>query len=128
MALKILFVFLLLHNTYIGASNKAVTNGPGPDKPSRSLYGSKLTLGQNYPNPLHSTEVTAIPYSAIDATQASIILYDAKKKEKVLEIDDLPGETGEVKISGEQLAAGSYIYALVVNGRIVKKREMEVVK
>lgn len=128
MTLKILFVFLLVYTTYISPSSKVLTNGPGPDKPSRFLYASKLDLGQNHPNPLHSTEVTVIPYSAIDAPQASIILYDAKKKKKVLEIDKLPGETGEVRISGEQLAAGSYIYALVVNGRIVKKREMEVVK
>ena len=129
MALKILFMFLLLQNSFVpmtGNTQKAAVHSrPEPSK--KFPYTAKLTLGQNYPNPVHKTEVTTIQYSVVDAEQASIVLYDAVKKDKVLTIDKLPGDSGEVKISGEHLATGSYTYVLIINGRIVKKMTMDVV-
>jgi hypothetical protein len=129
MALKILFLLLLLQNSFVlttGNTQKAnVHSRRETSKKFPTL--TKLTLGQNYPNPLRKTDVTTIEYSVVDAEEASIVLYDAVKKDKVLTIDKLPGDTGEVKISGAQLAAGSYTYALIINGRIAMKKKMDVV-
>jgi hypothetical protein len=130
MALKILFLFLLLHNVDVPIAEDAQkTDGPSQHERSKgSPYATKLTLGQNYPNPFRKTDVTTIPYSVVEEAQASIVLYDAAKKEQVLVIDKLSAGAGEVRISGEQLATGSYTYALVINGRMVKKKKMLVVE
>jgi hypothetical protein len=130
MALKILFLFLLVHNVFVPITEDAQkTDTPSQYERSKGFpYTTKLALGQNYPNPVRKTDVTTIPYSVVEEAQASIVLYDASKKEQVLVIDKLSAGAGEVKISGDQLATGSYTYALVINGRIVKKKKMVVVE
>lgn len=67
-------------------------------------YVGKLRLEQNYPNPLVRSESTTIRYQATDDQNI-----------------------GQVKINGSQLKQGAYIYALLVNGRMVEKRKMVVV-
>lgn len=128
MALKILFLVLLFHNVYVPVAEDAQkTDGPSQYERSKGFpYTTKLSLGQNYPNPLRKTDVTTIPYSIVEEAQASIVLYDAAKNEQVLVIDKLSPGAGEVRISGAQLATGSYTYALVINGRMIKKKMLVV--
>ncbi len=93
----------------------------------RFPYVGKLDLGQNYPNPLSKSESTVIRYQATDVSNASIVVYNDVNKEQVLVLNNLKENIGQVKINGDQLPEGTYIYALLVNGRMVEKKKMIVV-
>lgn len=90
-------------------------------------YVGKLRLEQNYPNPLVRSESTTIRYQATDVYDVCIAIYDNETKERVLTLTNLDQHIGQVKINGNQLQKGTYIYALLVNGRMVEKRKMVVV-
>lgn len=90
-------------------------------------YAGKLRLEQNYPNPLVRSESTTIRYQATDVYDVCIAIYDNETKERVLTLSNLAQNIGQVKINGNQLQKGTYIYALLVNGRMVEKRKMIVV-
>ena len=90
-----------------------------------SLWG-KLGLAQNFPNPALPGEIITIKYKAKDAQDVSIALYDVNGKKLCVYEDLYPGN-GQIRIK-KQLESGKYTYALFVNGRLVEKRVMEVVK
>lgn len=90
-------------------------------------YVGKLRLEQNYPNPLVRSESTTIRYQATDVYDVCIAVYDSETKERILTLSNLDQNIGQVKINGSQLKQGTYIYALLVNGRMVEKRKMVVV-
>jgi hypothetical protein len=90
-------------------------------------YVGKLRLEQNYPNPLIRSESTTIRYQATDVYDVCIAIYDNETKDRVLTLNNLDQNIGQVKIHGSQLQKGTYIYALLVNGRMVEKRKMVVV-
>jgi hypothetical protein len=90
-------------------------------------YVGKLRLEQNYPNPLVRTESTTIRYQATDVYDICIAVYNSETKERVLTFNNLNQNTGQIKITGNQLQKGTYIYALLVNGRMVEKRKMVVI-
>jgi hypothetical protein len=90
-------------------------------------YVGKLRLEQNFPNPLVRSESTTIRYQATDVYDVCITVYDSETKERILTLSNLDQNIGQVKINGSQLKQGIYIYALLVNGRMVEKRKMVVV-
>jgi hypothetical protein len=90
-------------------------------------YVGKLRLEQNFPNPLVRSESTTIRYQATDVYDVCIAVYDNETKERALTLNNLDQNIGQVKINGDQLQKGTYIYALLVNGRMVEKRKMVVV-
>ncbi len=94
----------------------------------KSLMMGKLELGQNYPNPVSLSESTIIRYLTNDATDASIIFYDNSNRKKVILVfDNLAKNSGSITIHGNQFPMGTYTYALIVNGRIVERKEMVIV-
>ena len=90
-------------------------------------YVGKLRLDQNFPNPLVRSESTTIRYQTTDVYDVCIAIYDNETKERVLTLNNLDQHIGQVKINGNQLQKGTYIYALLVTGRMVEKRKMVVV-
>jgi hypothetical protein len=83
---------------------------------------SKTSLLQNTPNPF--TDATQIRMVVADrATNASIVIFSLEGKQ----VKNLPvsgrGDTA-VSIAGSDLAAGMYLYTLIVDGQIVDTKRM----
>jgi hypothetical protein len=79
-----------------------------------------LYLGQNVPNP--TSYATQIRYNIPDdVSNASLAVFDLTGK-MLLQVNNLRGNN-QVVINKSRLAAGSYIYSLIVNGQeaITKK-------
>mgnify|MGYP005811034499 CR=1 FL=1 len=83
-------------------------------------------LYQNYPNPFSTdTEIRMVlPEST---RSASIIVYDLEGREMKRIAVDRPG-TKALKVSGNDLAAGVYMYSLLADGKIVDTRRLIIVK
>jgi hypothetical protein len=79
-------------------------------------------LFQNNPNPFSTdTEIKmSLPESA---RQAQLIVYNMEGKQ--LKNIQVP-ERGQasIKISGSELAAGMYLYALIVDGKVVDTKRL----
>jgi hypothetical protein len=90
----------------------------------RFPFVGKLGLDQNYPNPFSISQETVITYKAINSSSASIIVYSQEGKQVLS--SNLKSGVGTFRLHGSDLAAGAYIYALVVNGRVVARRRLEV--
>lgn len=83
---------------------------------------TKATLFQNNPNPFNSeTEIKlTLPD---DVGQVAIMIYSLEGKQmKNIQVNDR-GEVA-VKISGSELGAGMYLYALIADGKIVDTKRM----
>ena len=103
------------------------SNALGQEESERknSLWG-KLALGQNSPNPVYTGEIPTINYKAQDVRDVSIVLFDENGK-RIHTYDDLYPGVGQIRIR-KHLGPGKYIYALMINGRLVEKKIMEVVE
>lgn len=106
------------------SAQKSTINQSGEKKLS---WGSTLSLEQNYPNPISPAEKTTIEYHIAFVDEAAIIIYDAQTRKPVHQFKNLKQGAGQVMLSGNQLPKGEYIYALLVNGRLVTKRRMRIV-
>ena len=87
---------------------------------------SEISLLQNSPNPFSTnTEIKMVlPETAINA---KVIIYNLEGKQmKDLRIDKR-GDTS-VTILGNELGAGMYIYALIVDGKVVDTKRMILTK
>jgi hypothetical protein len=95
-------------------------------KPAESSISPTIFLFQNEPNPF--TETTTITYQvSIQAREVSLILTTLTGNQ-VQVFHNLSAGTGEVSISGGSLAAGTYVYSLVVDGQIVASKQMLLTK
>lgn len=112
--------------TTLSVSTKAQVRRFGQDDEKKIVWGNTLTLEQNYLNPFSSGEYTTIDYHIAYVDEAAIIIYDAQTKKPVHEFRSLKHGGGQVIVNGQQLSKGNYIYALIVNGRMVAKRKMKV--
>ena len=82
----------------------------------------KVALFQNNPNPFsQDTEIKmALPETA---KQASLILYNMEGKQLRNILVNERGNTA-VKISGNDFSAGIYLYALIVDGKVVDTKRL----
>jgi hypothetical protein len=87
-------------------------------------YCCKLDLRQNHPDPFDSQASTVIEYSAIDTNHARLIFYDAAGQR--IHVQALRPGVGRVTLPAGTFAPGKYMYALYVDGRIVKKKSLTV--
>lgn len=86
---------------------------------------SETMLFQNVPNPFNG--VTEIRYKlAQNYTNADIMIFDMNgKKIKQLPIQD---KEGKVTVSGSDLAAGMYMYSLIIDGQEIATKRMVINK
>lgn len=90
---------------------------------SKANAGTSLSLEQNTPNPFNSN--TTIRYSLPANTSASIAVYSSSG---VL-VKKIPANnSGVVVMDAGNLAAGTYTYALVANGRTIASRIMVIAR
>ena len=83
----------------------------------------KLFLGENHPNPFYDSAGTTITYSAIDAKEAWIIVYNPAGIPIVCY--RMPSSPGKFEIKNRNWPpGGEYTYALFVDGRLIRKRKM----
>ncbi len=87
-------------------------------------YCCKLDLRQNHPDPFNSQASTVIEYSAIDTNHARLIFYDAAGERMHVQV--LRPGVGRITLPPGTFAPGRYVYALYVDGRIVKKKSLTV--
>lgn len=82
-------------------------------------------LSQNVPNPF--TNSTTINYSLPKQfSAASIIVTD--KNGTVLKQINISNSKGNVVVDAATLSAGAYQYSLVVDGRTIASKQMEILK
>lgn len=94
------------------------------ERSRRFPYCGKLNLSQNFPNPIKQNESSMINYRAIDATFVEIAVYDSLGE--IVFINKVEPGVGEFEIHASQLKPGRYYYALIVNGRRMFKKELNV--
>jgi hypothetical protein len=98
----------------------------GVEKPSGISNGIGAMLHQNYPNPF-STD-TEIRMEIPETTRAaSIVVYSLEGRElKRMPVDGRGARA--MKISGNDLAPGMYMYSLFVDGKIVDTKRLIITK
>ncbi|PSR56992.1 hypothetical protein AHMF7605_27650 [Adhaeribacter arboris] len=79
-----------------------------------------VTLEQNHPNPVN--EITTFRYTIPAGTSAQIQLFEVATG-KLIKTLRAP-ENGQVQLNGSDLLAGTYIYTLVVNGRVAAAKQL----
>jgi hypothetical protein len=83
---------------------------------------ASATLSQNNPNPYSSeTKISMNPPDHVVSANLMVYSLDGKQL-KSISIPDR-GDVS-VRISGNELTAGMYLYALVVNGVVVDTKRM----
>jgi hypothetical protein len=100
--------------------------GINEESTSGDMNSTKVALFQNNPNPF--SQDTEIKMALPEGTgQASLILYNMEGKElKNFQVNDR-GNTS-VKISGNDFSAGIYLYALIVDGKVVDTKRLILTK
>jgi len=87
-----------------------------------SSPGASAVLRQNRPNPFH--EKTVIEYALPESfTQAALFIYDLQGKQ-LGRFDIADKRSQRVELDGNTLAAGLYLYSLVVDGKVVDTKQM----
>ena len=88
-----------------------------------TTVSSRNVLNQNSPNPF--TESTEIKFSIDDQNfrKASIVIFDMNGL-LIKQYDIQKSGDGKIKINGNELKAGMYIYTLIVNQREVDSKKM----
>ena len=90
----------------------------------RSFNGmTNATLEQNSPNPYAKS--TIIRYSIPQGSKGQINVYDQVGK---LVKTIIATASGQSQLSGHDLTAGTYTYALLIDGKIALSKQMIVVK
>lgn len=91
---------------------------------SQELTGSLLE--QNHPNPFD--QATTIAYQAPAQAQQVSLLITNLQGVTVLQFDDLAPGAGKVEVAAGSLAAGTYVYTLVVDGKPLASQKMILTK
>ena len=93
-----------------------------PKQQDSSTETVVATLYQNTPNPF--TEETVISYIVpIEAQQASIYIYNMVG-EQLSKYDISTFGEGNITISANELYAGTFLYSLVVDGKLIDTKQM----
>ncbi|MEO0743350.1 MAG: T9SS type A sorting domain-containing protein [Bacteroidota bacterium] len=84
---------------------------------------TSVTLGQNYPNPF--TSETKIGFEVQQAAQVQLVVYDMLGREVAMPMDDyLTPNTYTATVDTRNMAPGTYVYTLRVNGQVVSSNQM----
>lgn len=85
-----------------------------------------ISLGQNTPNPFHTT--TVIPVNIpVQVKSASLVVYNMNGKQiKQIELSSNGAEN--ITINSSELEAGMYIYTLIADGKIIAAKRMVLTK
>ncbi len=94
----------------------------GSDPANRRSFSHTAQLEQNAPNPFRET--TTIRYFLPDHTmRAQLVITDLQGNRILTRELSVKGQ-GEVIIEGGSLASGTYVYSLVVDGRMADSKQM----
>lgn len=103
------------------SSSSSATRKQAPKQQS-STEAVVATLYQNSPNPF--TEETIISYVVpVEAHQASIYIYNMIG-EQLDKYDISAFGEGYITISANELYAGTFLYSLVVDGKLIDTKQM----
>ncbi len=87
---------------------------------------TNASLGQSIPNPAKST--VTIKYNNLAANaRAQLVVYDANGK-MMKQVQLSSGGNGSISLDVSSLTSGSYSYSLLVDGKLVETKTMEVVR
>ncbi|MBD0255312.1 MAG: tail fiber domain-containing protein [Cytophagales bacterium] len=101
---------------------KTLPNARTGISPATSSSATTAVLRQNRPNPFH--EKTVIEYALPESfTQAALFIYDLQGKQ-LGRFDIADKRSQRVELDGNTLAAGLYLYSLVVDGKVVDTKQM----
>ena len=93
---------------------------------------SSITLGKNFPNPFNPK--TNIEISVDEISNGVLSIYDIKGSEIITLYNNTfyPGITSLSwdgrNHSGKQVASGTYIYSLIINGKLIGSQRMIFIK
>ena len=91
------------------------------DNLGRATIAVEFDLKQNYPNPFNPS--TNIPFDLTKPLHVKLNIYDVNGRlVKTLVDDQLSAGHYEFKFDGTDLASGTYIYNMIVNGNSLTKR------
>lgn len=97
-----------------------------PKNQQQILVEDKPQLQQNFPNPFHQT--TEIQYY-LPASVSAAQLHVSDLSGKVLKTYPLTTKgIGKISMNGNELAAGTYVYTLSVNGKVMDTKKMILTK
>jgi hypothetical protein len=100
------------------SENNNIPNGTQPT-------GDQPSLGQNIPNPFDGS--TLISYYLPQGTvQAQLVVAD-RSGVQVANFALNQSGFGQVRLDGNALPAGNYLYSLTVNGQVIETRQMVIV-
>ena len=90
---------------------------------SSDLSYNSASLEQNQPNPFNQN--TTIRYSIPQGSKGQINFYDETGKlVKALNVND----NGKLQLSAHDLSAGTYIYTLLIDGKVALSHQMLIIK
>jgi hypothetical protein len=108
---------------YIYGDVKLVEVLPTSVHQNRFVTPQSFDLRQNYPNPFNP--VTTISYQLVSSADIEINIYDMLgRKVTTLISGSQQAGTYQVQWDAGQLASGTYIYRMMVDGRPVQARKM----
>ena len=103
-------------------SSSASARKQAPKQSDSTIEAVVATLYQNNPNPF--TEATVISYIVpVEAQQAAIYIYNMVG-EQLSKYDISVFGEGNVTISANELYAGTFLYSLVVDGKLIDTKQM----
>lgn len=104
------------------SGSSSATRKQAPKQQESNTESIAATLHQNTPNPF--TEVTTISYVIpLEVQQASIYIYNMLG-EQLGKYDISVFGDGNVTISANELYAGTFLYSLVVDGKLIDTKQM----
>lgn len=98
---------------------------PANQRSRPAIFESPYDLRTADPHSFYNDETTQISYRALGAETFSIVIYDDDKK-LIQRFTNLKSTTGVVIVKPYTLKAGSYTYALEVNGRVGIRKKLTV--
>lgn len=98
---------------------------PGVGNATAASKLSDIFLGQSVPNP--ATGTTSIQYNNLPtAAHTQLIISDANGK--LMKQIQLSTKSGAASVDISSLSTGTYIYSLLVNGKLIESKTMQVAR